>query len=180
MNASQTKTLIRKMIDSGKLMPETVEEMEDYLDDLSKGSLDKMDAQYVEGLARRLGFLTGKGGPASDAGDATDAEEDADEDGDEAFDDGFVDDFGDDFGDGDDETAERIAELEARLADAAASAAAARDAIDRAQSLVDGLKGAATGEDTTPGAGSMEALRKTVEELDAALAQAAEALPADS
>ena len=179
MNASQTKTLIRKMIDSGKLMPETIEEMEDYLDDLSKGSLDKMDAQYVEELARRLGFLASKGGPTSGAGDAADAEQD----GEEVPDDVFVDDFGGDFNDEDGEdgeAAERIAGLEARLADAAAGAAAARDAIDRARSRVDGLKNAAAGEDTTPGAGSMEALRKTVEDLDAALAQAAEALPAES
>lgn len=63
MDANYTRRLIKKMLDSRDLMPETREELAEYLSDLDKGELRPDDAAYVEGLARRLGLAAG-GAPA--------------------------------------------------------------------------------------------------------------------
>jgi hypothetical protein len=77
MDTSQTQRLIKKMLASSDLMPETREELQEHLDDLEKGSLHADDARYIEGLARRLGFAEGSGAPASSG----DADDDGDGDG---------------------------------------------------------------------------------------------------
>ena len=72
MDANRTRRLIKTMLDSRSLMPETREELAEYLADLDKGELHADDAAYIEGLARRLGHAAG-GAPAnSNAPDDTD------------------------------------------------------------------------------------------------------------
>ena len=72
MDATHTRRLIKKMLDSRALLPETREELSEYLADLDKGELRPDDAAYVEGLARRLGHASG-GAPAdSNASDSAD------------------------------------------------------------------------------------------------------------
>lgn len=63
MDATTTRRLIKKMLDSRDLMPETREELAEYLSDLNKGALHADDAVYIHGLARRLGHADG-GRPA--------------------------------------------------------------------------------------------------------------------
>jgi hypothetical protein len=57
------------MLDSGKLLPETTDELQEFLEEIDKnGSLDRMDADFVQSLAQRLGFGgkgKGKGAEAS-------------------------------------------------------------------------------------------------------------------
>ena len=67
MDAAYTRRLIKKMLDSRGLMPETREELSEYLTELDQGALHPDDAAYVEGLARRLGHSAG--GPAANAND---------------------------------------------------------------------------------------------------------------
>jgi len=55
MDVSTTRRLIKTMLDSRDLMPETREDLADYLSDLDKGELHPDDVAYVYGLARRLG-----------------------------------------------------------------------------------------------------------------------------
>ncbi|MEJ2760356.1 MAG: hypothetical protein P8126_02130 [Gammaproteobacteria bacterium] len=56
MDVSTTRSLIKKMLDSRDLMPETREELAEYLADLDKDGLHPDDVSYVYGLARRLGY----------------------------------------------------------------------------------------------------------------------------
>lgn len=56
MDVSTTRNLIKKMLDSRDLMPETREELAEYLADLDKDALHADDVSYVYGLARRLGY----------------------------------------------------------------------------------------------------------------------------
>lgn len=74
MDTSQTQRLIKKMLASSELMPETREELQENLDELERGSLHPEDARYIEGLAKRLGFAEGGTPPAS-------ANDDGDDDG---------------------------------------------------------------------------------------------------
>ena len=78
MDASSTQRLIKKMLDSRELMPETREELVEHLAELEKGTLHADDARYIEGLARRLGFAEG-GAPAAGSGGG--AANDDDDDG---------------------------------------------------------------------------------------------------
>ena len=78
MDSSSLQRLIKKMLDSSDLMPETREELEEYLTDLNNGTLHADDASYIEGLARRLGYAEG-GAPPSGGSAA------GDDDGDSGF-----------------------------------------------------------------------------------------------
>jgi len=56
------------MLDSGDLLPETVEELQEYLGEIDRaGSLDPTDTDYVHGLAQRLGITGKRGGPGNGA-----------------------------------------------------------------------------------------------------------------
>ncbi len=151
MDANHTRRLIQKMLQKGDLMPETVEELQDFLADLDKGELDRADAKYIEGLAQRLGL--GSGGPAP-ANDDSDDDDDDDLDFDAAEDD-------DDLA----EAEARIAELESNLAAQQEMAEIASAAVGRAQELSAGLR---DGENADA---------EKLDALDAALTEAADALP---
>lgn len=69
MDASHTRRLIKSLLDSRGLMPETREELAEYLADLDRGELHPDDAAYVAGLARRLGYAAGGAPAASGAAD---------------------------------------------------------------------------------------------------------------
>ncbi|MGH6619421.1 MAG: hypothetical protein ACREF6_07745 [Alphaproteobacteria bacterium] len=150
MDATNTRRLIKKMLDSRGLMPETREELADYISDIDKGELRPDDAAYVEGLARRLGLAAG-GAPANPhAADAVG--DDLDDDLDEDFPGGDDADFGD--------TA------------AAAQAEIALRAIEQARALLARLR-----EPKAEEAGSgAQADTATLDEIEKALGDAAEAL----
>jgi len=76
MDASSTQRLIKKMLDSRELMPETREELEEHLAELEKGALHADDARYIEGLARRLGFAEGGAPEAGSSGGAASDDDD--------------------------------------------------------------------------------------------------------
>ena len=76
MDASSLQRLIKKMLDSRDLMPETREELEEYRAELEKGTLHPDDASYVEGLARRLGYAEGGSGAAGGGAARDDDDED--------------------------------------------------------------------------------------------------------
>lgn len=152
MDANHTRRLIKTMLDKGDLMPETVEELQDYLADLEKGELDSADAKYIDGLAQRLGFGTGGPAPAND--DADDADDD-----DLDFD--AADDDDDDLAEAED----RIAELETNMAAQQEMAEVASAAVARAQALTADLRGAENAD------------AEKLDALDAALKEAADALP---
>ena len=139
MDKNATKRLILTMRDSGKLLPETVEEMNDYLEELEEGPLDKMDTDYLEGLASRLGFAKGGGRPAS--ADASADTSDADEDED---DEDFESEWADDLEDADDEA---LAEATERIEALEAQVAAAQTAVGRARDLYAEITGAANRSD---------------------------------
>ena len=150
MDANQTRRLIQTMLDKADLLPETAEELEDFLADLDKGDLDSADAKYVQGLAQRLGFSSGAPAPANDDGDDID------------------DDLDFDPADDDDDLAEaqsRIADLESYLAAQQEMAEISGTAVERAQAVVAELRDA-----ENPDAEKLDA-------LDAALTEAAESLP---
>ncbi len=150
MDANHTRRLIQTMLDKGDLMPETVEELQDYLSDLDKGELDSADARYIDGLAQRLGFSKGAPAPANDDSDADD------------------DDLDFDTADDEDDLAEaetRIAELESNLAAQQEMAEIAGAAVERAQGVVAGLRDAENAD------------TEKLDALDAALTEAADALP---
>ena len=48
-------------------MPETEEELQEYLEEVERGPLDKMDEDYIHGLARRLGVASGGAAPSGAA-----------------------------------------------------------------------------------------------------------------
>jgi len=59
-NDTEIRTLIRQLLDRSDLRPETVEELQDCLEEIdSKGSLNRMDMDYVQGLTQRLGLKAG-------------------------------------------------------------------------------------------------------------------------
>jgi uncharacterized coiled-coil protein SlyX len=150
MDANQTRRLIQTMLDKGDLMPETAEELQDYLADLDKGELNNEDAKYIEGLAQRLGFSKGGPAPAND-------DQDADED-----------DLDFDAADEDDDLAEaesRIADLESNLAAQQEMAEIAGAAVERAQTVIAGLRDAENAD------------AEKLDALDTALTEAADALP---
>ena len=162
MDQNATRRLITSMRDSGKLLPETVEEMDDYLEELKDGPLDKMDTEYLQGLAQRLGFASGGTAPA-----AASDEDDADDD--EAGE------WADDVDDADDdalaEATDRIEALEARLA-------AAQTAVGRARDLFGEIKGAPDADkdesaDAPADSGPMDALGTALDEAADALAERA-------
>lgn len=146
MDASSTQRLIKKMLASSDLMPETREELQEYLDDLEKGSLHPDDARYVDGLARRLGFADGGARPAGAAGEADDD---------------------------DDEGSAFIGNERASDTAAAVQAEMALRKVEQARSLVARLR--------EPAAGDTEASSAaTLDELEKALGDAAEALRRDT
>ena len=150
MDANHTRRLIQTMLDKGDLMPETVEELQDYLSDLDKGELDTADAKYIDGLAQRLGFSNGGPVAANDDQDADDGDLDFDA------------------ADDDDALAEaesRIAELESNLAAQQEMAEVASAAVGRAQEVIVGLRDAENAD------------AEKLDALDAALKEAADALP---
>lgn len=154
MDANHTRRLIQTMLDKGDLMPETVEELQDYLADLDKGDLDSADAKYIDGLAQRLGFS--KGGPApanDDSDDSDDSEDDLDFDAADEDDDDLA------------EAESRIAELESNLAAQQEMAEIAGAAVERAQTVVAGLRDAENAD------------AEKLDALDVALTEAADALP---
>lgn len=120
MDATTTRRLIKKMLDSRDLMPETREELAEYLSDLDKGTLHADDAVYIQGLARRLGHADG-GRPADPYAA-------------EAMGDSLAEDFSDDDGDG---TA------------AAVQAEIALRAVAQAQALAARLRAAGPGDTAT-------------------------------
>ena len=65
MSATDTKSLIKTLLAKSDLMPETEEELREYLEEVERGPLDKMDEDYVHGLARRLGVASGGAAPAA-------------------------------------------------------------------------------------------------------------------
>jgi hypothetical protein len=147
MDSSSTQRLIKKMLASSELMPETREELQEYLDDLEKGSLHPDDASYVEGLARRLGFAEG-GAPAAGLG-AGSGDDDDDDDG------GYI---------GNERASDTAAAVQAEMA---------LRKVEQARSLVARLR--------EPAAGDTEASNAaTLDELDRALGDAAEALRRDA
>ncbi len=151
MDANHTRRLIQTMLDKGDLMPETVEELQDYLADLDKGDLDSADAKYIDGLAQRLGFSTGGPAPAND--DSDDSEDDLDFDAADEDDDDLA------------EAESRIAELEANLAAQQEMAEIASAAVERAQTVIAGLRDAENAD------------AEKLDALNAALTEAANALP---
>jgi hypothetical protein len=74
MDASHTRRLIKKLLDSRALMPETREELADHLSELEKGQLHADDAAYVDALARRLGIAAGDAPVAANDSEAEDDE----------------------------------------------------------------------------------------------------------
>jgi hypothetical protein len=72
MDANHTRRLITNMLDSRTLLPETREELAEYLAERDKGELDPDDAAYVEGLAQRLGHAPGGATTNSHAPDSAD------------------------------------------------------------------------------------------------------------
>jgi hypothetical protein len=74
MDASHTRRLIKKLLDSRALMPETREELADHLSELEKGQLHADDAAYVDALARRLGIAAGAAPVAANDSEAEDDE----------------------------------------------------------------------------------------------------------
>ncbi len=139
MDVSTTRRLIKKMLDSRDLMPETREELAEYLADMDKGELHSDDVAYIFGLARRLGH--------SEAGVPADPYAA------EAMGDSLGEDFDDD---GDSDTA------------AAVQAEIALRAVEQAQAVVARMREA--------GASGAGADAATLEELDKALGEAAQAL----
>ncbi len=121
MDATTTRRLIKKMLDSRDLMPETREELAEYLSDLDKGALHADDAVYIHGLARRLGHADG-GRPADPYAA-------------EAVGDGLAEDFSDD-DDGDGTLAAVQAEIALR-------------AVTQAQALAARLRTAGPGDAAT-------------------------------
>lgn len=150
MDTSQTQRLIKKMLASPELMPETREELQENLDELEKGSLHPEDARYIEGLARRLGFAEGGSPPAS------------------ANDDNDDDDLGGDDGVyyGNERASDTAAAVQAEIA---------LRKVEQARDLVERLRNPPP-EDGELDAAKAEA---TLAEIDTALADAAEALKRD-
>ncbi len=78
-NDTEIRTLIRQLLDRSDLRPETVEELQDCLEEIdAKGSLNRMDMDYVQGLSLRLGLKTGgkrdgSGSPRTSATPANDS-----------------------------------------------------------------------------------------------------------
>ena len=137
MDVSTTRRLIKTMLDSRDLMPETREELADYLADLDKGALHPDDAGYIDSLARRLGYLDGSA-PAARTGDG---------DGDDPI---FI---------GDERAADTAAAVQAEIA---------LRAVEQAQALVARLR--------QGGPEGAAADAATLQEIDAALGEAAKAL----
>ena len=146
MDASSTQRLIKKMLESRELMPETREELQEHLDDLEKGSLHPDDARYIEGLARRLGFA--EGGAAARQGGSG--------------------------GDADDDGGSFIGEERASDTAAAVQAEIALRKVEQARALVARLRQAPADGDA-PGSETAA----TLDELEAALGEAAQALQRD-
>jgi len=142
MDASSTQRLIKRMLDSRELMPETREELEEHLAELEKGALHDDDAHYIEGLARRLGFAEG-GTPAAESGGSG---HDADDDGG-----GFI---------GNERASDTAAAVQAEIA---------LRKVEQARALVARLRQA-------PGDAAGSETAATLDELDAALGDAAQAL----
>ena len=162
MDTAQTRRLIKTMLDSGKLTPETRDEFKDYLDELAKGPLDAMGADYVHSLAQRLGFA---GGGAKAGAAANDDDDDADGEDDDwaaADDDWAADDDSDD-----DAAQEEIAALQSQIE-------AARAAVDKARYWVTQIERLPEG-DSEGGAASTESA-DMVKSLKTVLDDAATAL----
>jgi len=138
MSATDTKSLIKTLLAKSDLLPETEEELREYLEEVERGPLDKMDEDYVLGLARRLGVAPGGAAP-SGAAPAARSEPDADAgDGD---DDGDGDDEDDDapvaaVWDDDDEDDDRLAELEDEIAAARSALDGAAESVAQARQLL--------------------------------------------
>jgi hypothetical protein len=147
MDASHTRRLIKKLLDSRELMPDTREDLADHLSDLEKGALHADDASYVEALARRLGIAAG-GTPAA----ANDSETEDDEP---------AEDFALDAEDDDDP---------AGMTDTAAAVQMeiALRAIEQARDIAARLR--------APAAEGVGADSAALDELDTALGEAADAL----
>lgn len=169
MSANDTKRLIKTMLDKGDLLPETEEELRDYLEALKQGPLDKMDESYIRGLARRLGG----GGSAPSAAEDEDDEEDEYDDDEADPEDDEDEEIEWEEEDGEDG---RLEELQAEAASVHAVLAEAVASIDEARKLLATLYDAEakTIRDMDPAAAA-----KTLAEIDAALAAAADGVADD-
>ncbi len=154
MSATDTKSLIKTLLAKSDLMPETEEELREYLEEVERGPLDKMDEDYVHGLARRLGVASGGAAPAAgpDADDEDDAPVAA------AWDD-------------DDEDDDRLAELEDEVAAARSALDGAAASVEQARQLLATIYDAEanTIKDVDPSDAA-----KALHGIDEALAMAAE------
>jgi hypothetical protein len=147
MDANHMRRLIKQMLDGRSLMPETREELGEYLSDLDKGALHPDDAAYIEELARRLGH--GAVGAAANS-NAADSPDDDLADGFPAIDDEDHDGFG--------------------VTAAAVQAEVALRAIEQARTLLATLQAQRAGGD----AANPDA--PTLNEIEKALGDAADAL----
>ncbi len=164
MTATDTKSLIKTLLAKSDLLPETEEDLREYLEEAERGPLDKMDEDYVHGLARRLGVATdGAAAVAAVGPDGTDEEDD----------DAPVAAVWDDADDDDD----RLAELEDEIAAARSALDGAAESIAEAQVLLTMIYDAEanTIKDVDP-AEAATALRG----IDAALAVAADRTAPDA
>jgi len=152
MDASSTQRLIKKMLDSRELMPETREELEEHLAELEKGALHADDAHYIEGLARRLGFSEGGAPATGPAGAAND-----DDDGGGAF----------------------IGNERATDTAAAVQVEMALRKVEQAQALVARLRQMPPAADDTASGGAAGETAATLNELETTLGDAAKALRRD-
>ena len=180
MTATETKTLIKTLLAKGDLMPETREELREYLDEVERGPLDKMDEDYVRGLARRLGVASGgaaAAGGAATAGGATAAGgaapasvSDADDDDDDAP-------VADAWEDDDDEEDDRLAVLEDEVAAARSALDGAAASVEQARQLLTTIydADANTIKDVDPAEAA-----KALHGIDEALAAAAERTAPDA
>lgn len=162
MDTAQTRRLIKSMLDSGKLTPETRDEFKEYLDELAKGPLDAMDADYVHSLAQRLGFA---GGGAKAVTAANDDDADGDDDVWAADDDDWA---ADDDSD-DDAAQEEIAALRSQIEEARAAVDKARYWVTQIERLPqgDGEGGAASSE----GADMVKSLKTVLDDAATALSE---------
>ena len=163
MTATDTKNLIKTLLAKSDLMPETKEELREYLEEVERGPLDKMDEDYVRGLARRLGVASG------DAAAATGSDDDGDEDDDAPIAAAWEDD--------DDENDDRLAALEDEVAAARSALDGAAASVEQARQLLTTIydADANTIKDVDPADAA-----KALHGIDEALAAAAERTAPDA
>jgi hypothetical protein len=167
MSATDTKSLIKTLLSKSDLMPETAEELREYLEEVERGPLDKLDEDYVHGLARRLGVAPGGAAPAAGPADPADPDDDDVEDAPVAA----------VWDDADDDDDDRLAELEDEIAAARSALNGAADSIAEAQVLLATIYDAEA--NTIKDVDPAEA-EKALHGIDEALAMAAERTAPDA